>query len=215
MIPIAFDDNFSDGSLVTSKRRVEDHGEVFTAKKEVDAMLDLVLQETKRIESRFLEPACGTGNFLEVVLERKLNIVSKRYGKSASEWEWYAFVAVSSIYGIDILADNILRCRKRLFMPFKDARLEYQQSINYILEKNIICGDALSLKGIIFSEWSPIGEGSIKRRDYSFNELFKNESMDSDLLSDSLMSDQGESAFIPTPIKEFPITNFLKLSNVR
>ena len=200
-------------SLVTSKKRVEDHGEVFTSKREVNAMLDLVLQETRRIESRFLEPACGTGNFLEEVLARKLDIVTKRYGKSISEWEWYAFVAVSSIYGIDILPDNVLLCRERLFKPFKKTRTTYRAAINYVLEKNIICGDALSLKGIIFCEWSPIGYGSIQRRDYSFNELFKIEGSESDLLYKPLISVQGESAFIPTPIKDYPVTNFLKLPN--
>lgn len=213
-MPKTFVGHFSDDSLVISKQRVEDHGEVFTAKKEVDAMLDLVLQETRRIESRFLEPACGTGNFLEEVLNRKLDIVSKRYRKSPSEWEWYAFVAVSSIYGIDILLDNVLQCRERLFKPFKDSRLDYQKSIRYILERNIICGDALSLKGITFSEWSPIGEGLIKRKDYSFDELFGCEGMESDLISQPLISDQGESVFIPRPTKDFPITNFLKLPNV-
>ena len=212
---ITFDNKNVKESLVTSKKRVEDHGEVFTPTKEVNAMLDLVLQETRRIESRFLEPACGTGNFLEEVLARKIDIVTKRYGKSISEWEWYAFVAVSSIYGVDILSDNVLRCRKRLFKPFEKTRLAYQTTIHYILEKNIICGDALSLKGIVFSEWSPIGEGSIKRRDYSFNELFKSENSSSDLLSEPLISDQGEGAFIPAPIKDFPVTNFLKLPNVR
>src|SRR5512139_4180031 len=100
---------------VVSKKRVADHGEVYTDKREVNAMLDLVKQETERIESRFLEPACGTGNFLSAILERKLAVVEKRYGKSQLDFERYAVLAISSIYGIDILEDNVRQCRHRLY----------------------------------------------------------------------------------------------------
>jgi SAM-dependent methyltransferase len=103
---------------VISKQRVTDHGEVFTNQREVKAMLDLVKQETERIESRFLEPACGTGNFLAEVLERKLQVVKMRYGKVQLEYERNAVLAISSIYGIDILEDNIQECRDRLFNIF-------------------------------------------------------------------------------------------------
>lgn len=85
-----------------------DHGEVFTSEREVNAMLDLIKPETERIESRFLEPASGTGNFLIEVLHRKLNVVETRYKKSQREYERYAVIAVSSLYGIDILEDNVL-----------------------------------------------------------------------------------------------------------
>jgi type I restriction-modification system DNA methylase subunit len=101
----------SDSKQVVSKQRVADHGEVLTGKREVNAMLDLVKQETERIESRFLEPACGNGNFLTVILERKLAVVEKRYGKSQLDFERYAVLAVSSIYGIDILDDNVRQWR--------------------------------------------------------------------------------------------------------
>src|ERR1035438_4185688 len=100
---------------IVSKQRVADHGEVLTGKREVNAMLDLVKQETERIDSRFLEPACGNGNFLAVILERKLAVVEKRYGKSQLEFERYAVLAVSSLYGIDILVDNVSQCCERLF----------------------------------------------------------------------------------------------------
>src|SRR5579863_10165885 len=106
---------------VVSRKRVTDHGEVYTAKREVNSMLDLVKQETTRIDSRFLEPACGTGNFLTEILERKLRVVEKRYGKSRLEYERYAILAVSSIYGIDILADNVRDCRQRLLDIFETA----------------------------------------------------------------------------------------------
>src|SRR5512137_775687 len=105
-------------SQVITKKRVADHGEVLTGKREVNAMLDLVKQETERIDSRFLEPACGNGNFLAVILERKLAVVKKRYGKSQLDFERYAVLAVTSIYGIDILEDNVRQCRHRLYGLF-------------------------------------------------------------------------------------------------
>lgn len=100
---------------VKSKERVADHGEVFTNEREVNAMLDMVKQETERIDSRFLEPACGDGNFLAEILRRKLAIVKQRYSKSMSEYEKYCFVAVASIYGVELLQDNATDCRSRLF----------------------------------------------------------------------------------------------------
>jgi len=112
---------------VVSKKRVADHGEVYTRAREVNAMLDLVKQETERIESRFLEPACGTGNFLVEVLKRKLDVVACRYKKSQLEFERYAVLAVSSIYGIDLLLDNIEICRNRLFYLFDENYLSMYQ----------------------------------------------------------------------------------------
>lgn len=91
---------------VNSKDRVTNHGEVFTNKREVNAMLDLLKQETERIDSRFLEPACGTGNFLVEILERKLKVVETRYKKSQLEYERNAITAISSIYGVDIFEDK-------------------------------------------------------------------------------------------------------------
>jgi len=129
---------------VKSKQRVADHGEVFTAQREVDAMLDLVKQETERIDSRFLEPACGTGNFLKTILQRKLNVVKSKYKKSQIEYERYAFLAVSSIYGIDLLADNVEECRHTLLghaiseyrsLYKKNSKDTFIASCTYILEK--------------------------------------------------------------------------------
>ena len=175
-----------------SKQRVSEHGEVFTSQREVNAMLDLVKQETERIDSRFLEPACGTGNFLTEILERKLQVVEKKYRKSQLEFERNLVLAVSSIYGIDILEDNIIQCRNRLFeivdkkytaLFKKKTKDEVRRTIQFILEKNIIWGDALDLKTvgetphqIIFSEWSfPFNNSQIKRRDFVFAELLPNE----------------------------------------
>ncbi len=140
---------------VISKQRVVDHGEVYTAEREVNAMLDLVRQETERIDSRFLEPACGTGNFLIEILARKLRVVESRYRRSQVEYERYAVLAVSSIYGIDILEDNVALCRERLFAVFdrdytrlfrpKDKEA-CRAAARYILSRNIIHGDALTLR---------------------------------------------------------------------
>ena len=99
---------------VKSRERVREHGEVFANEREVNAMLDMVKQETERIDSRFLEPACGDGNFLAEVLRRKLNVVDSRYRRSLPEWERYAFIAVGSIYGVELLGDNVNACRERL-----------------------------------------------------------------------------------------------------
>ena len=211
---------------VKSKQRVADHGEVLTSKREVNAMLDLVKQETDRIESRFLEPACGTGNFLTEVLERKLRVVEARYGKSQLDYERYAVLAVSSIYGIDILQDNVQECRKRLFDIFDQkytgifgARVkdECRNSVRFILERNIIWGDALSLKTvdenpqpIVFSEWSPVNASMLKRRDFTFHGLLAHEA----IKELPLFSDLGEDVFIPTPEKEYPVTHFLEVANV-
>ena len=211
---------------IKTKQRVSDHGEVFTSEREVNAMLDLVKQETERIDSRFLEPACGDGNFLSNVLERKLDIVEKNYKNSQKEFEKYSLVAISSIYGIEILEDNTKVCRERLFSIFekrynsifKSTRnTELIKSAKYLLEKNIIHGDALTLKTvdgsdkpITFSEWSFIAD-KVKRRDFTFGELLTNQ----EIKSTPLFSDMGDEVFLPTPVKEYPLVHYLKLdSNV-
>ena len=212
-------------SQVISKKRVADHGEVFTGKREVNAMLDLVKQETERIESRFLEPACGKGNFLAEILERKLRIVESRYGKNQLEYERNAVLAASSIYGIDILEDNVVECRERLFDIFnlkysslfkEAAKEECRNAVQYIFERNIIWGDALTLKTIgskpqpiVFSEWSPVNGSMIKRRDFTFRSLLDHEG----IKELPLFSDLGEDVFIPTPTKEYPLIHFLEVAN--
>lgn len=215
-----------------SKQRIAEHGEVFTSLREVNAMLDLVKQETERIDSRFLEPACGTGNFLTAILERKLLVVEKKYRKSQLEFERYLVLAVSSIYGIDILEDNVLECRKRLFdiaeksyatLFKKKAKNEVYRAIQFILEKNIIWGDALDLRTvgaapqqIIFSEWSfPFNNSQMKRRDFVFAELLPreaNQRNQPDLFSaNEHVSDLGEKVFLPTETRSYPLVHFLKI----
>ena len=211
---------------IISKQRVADHGEVLTGKREVNAMLDLVKQETERIEARFLEPACGTGNFLTEILERKLRVVEGRYRKSQLEYERYAILAVSSIYGIDILEDNVQQCRHRLFGVFEwnytglfkqKAKNEFREAIRFILERNIIWGNALTLKTkaekpeyIMFSEWSLVNGSMLKRRDFTFHGLLSHEG----IKELPLFSDLGEDVFIPTPEKEYPPTHFLEVAHV-
>lgn len=176
---------------VKSKERVANHGEVFTAEREVNAMLDLVKQETERIDSRFLEPACGDGNFLVEILRRKLNVVYSRYRKSILDYEKNSLLAVSSIYGIEIQMDNVLACRERLFDIWDEAYTQVlgegineqtREAIKFILSRNIVCGNALTLMQvnengletqmpIIFSEWAFISGSLIQRKDYTFNEL--------------------------------------------
>ena len=213
-------------SQVVSKKRVADHGEVLTGKREVNAMLDLVKQETERIDSRFLEPACGTGNFLTVILDRKLAVVEKRYGKSQLDFERYAVLAVSSIYGIDILEDNVRQCRERLYdifdrdfysRVFKNCgKHKCREAVRFILERNIICGDALTLKTvgeqpsyIVFSEWSPVNGSMLKRRDFTFHGLLAHE----DIKELPLFSDLGEDVFIPTAEREYGPVHFLDVAN--
>ena len=209
---------------VKTKKRVTDHGEVFTNKREVNAMLDLVKQETERIDARFLEPACGTGNFLVEILERKLNVVAARYKKSQLEYERNAITAISSIYGVDILEDNVIACRDRLLGIFtkfyinhykKDFNEEFLKSAQFVLSKNIIWGDALTMKTIqgkpiTFSEWSAVNGSMLKRRDFQLNKLLENVEFDDSEMN--LFSDHQEPVFIPQPVAEFPLTHFLKIA---
>lgn len=104
----------AENKQVKSKKRVADHGEVFTNEREINAMLDLVKHETERIESRFLEPACGNGNFLAEILKRKLEVVESRYGKNPDDYERYSIIAITSIYGVELLEDNTIECRRRM-----------------------------------------------------------------------------------------------------
>jgi hypothetical protein len=213
---------------VISKRRVADHGEVYTHSREVNAMLDLINQETERIDSRFLEPACGTGNFLVEILDRKLEVVSARYAKSQLEYERYAMVAVTSIYGIDLLPDNIQTCQDRLFNLFnkkyswlykKKIKRECQSAIKYILNRNILNGDALTLRTIqteslssapiVFSQWSMVMGSMLKRRDFIYAHLVHKSSH----CEMPLISDLDEAAYIPEPIKDFPLIHFLEVTN--
>lgn len=210
---------------IISKKRVADHGEVLTGKREVDAMLEMVKDESARLESRFFEPACGDGNFLAAILERKIAVANSRHRKDQHDWERAVVTAVSSIYGVDIIEDNAAKCRSRLFgvcvkegvSNFKDKiNQDWHKTIAYVLEKNIIWGDALSLKTvglnprpITFSQWSFTDKNMVKRHDYTFHSL-----LDHAAVADTpLFSDLGDDVFIPKPLKEYAKRHFLKLSD--
>lgn len=198
-------------------------------------MLNLVKNETDRIESRFLEPACGNGNFLAPVFARKLLVVERTYKKSQLEWERNALIALGSIYGIDIMQDNVAECRDRLYNMFESAYVGlYKKRVNAailasahaIAERNILWGDALTLKTpdpknpetIVFSEWSrPFNDSRIKRRDYDFEEIVgKDAKAKPDLFnqSDNRTADTGEEVYQVRPIKEFPMTHMTKLGEL-
>jgi len=228
---------------VKSKQRVADHGEVFTAEREVKAMCDLVSDECLRIDSRFLEPACGDGNFLAEVLARKLSVVESRYKKCRSDYERNAILALTSIYGIDILQDNVQDCRTRLFGIWnaaytaaygKNARDDCRSVAQYILSKNILCGNALTLKTvdengadkaepIIFAEWAVVMNDLLKPRDFRLDVLMNenpDESQYDAQLSifgddvngeDNWMLDPETKKPIPKPIKEYAPINFRRI----
>lgn len=163
-------------TLVKSKQRVADHGEVFTPTWLVKEMLDLVKDETERIDSRFLEPACGSGNFLVEVLRRKLAAVELKYGESNFERRQFALLAVMSCYGIEILADNIAECRANVleilaeYLSLNESD-EVHRAASYVLSQNLVHGDALTMRThdgqpITFAEWGYLGRGRFQRRDF-------------------------------------------------
>ena len=174
---------------VKSKQRVVDHGEVFTADREVNAMLDLVKNETERIESRFLEPACGEGAFLVKVLERKLGVVKAKYKKCISDYEKYSILALTSIYGVDIQQDNVEACQNRLYECWnneykhvckRECRGLVREAAQFILKCNILCGDALTMlksngEPIVFAQWDLTVGTKLKRKDYQLDYMLKDE----------------------------------------
>jgi hypothetical protein len=205
----------------SNRQRIIDHGEVFTPPALVDDMLDLVAHECARIDSRFLEPACGNGNFLAEVLGRKLVTVDKRNARNRDKWERDAILAICSLYGIDLLADNIAACRERLLKVVNDAHDcrfkcplpdEAALAAAYILSKNILQGDALTLRTssdrpIVFPEWSPVNGSMLKRRDFEYDHLLDH----AHVSKLPLFSDLGKDVFVPTPVGEFPPCHYLKV----
>jgi len=211
---------------IKHKKRVADHGEVFTHEREVNSMLDLVKHETERLDSRFLEPACGNGNFLAEVLSRKLKILKDRYAKNQYDYERYSVIAISSIYGIDILEDNVGECRERLFNIFlgeykkifkKNINEKFLDVLRIIFEKNIVQGDALTMKDkkdnpLVFSEWSmPYNDSRLKQKEYSFKDIFTpsvNWTLDRIYTTDK---ETGERVILPNVLKDYPLINYMEL----
>ena len=180
-----------EAAQIKSKERVSQRGEVFTAEREVNAMLDLVANECLRPDSRFLEPACGDGNFLSAILKRKLTELRRKYKKSSRDYEKLSIVAIGSLYGVDIMNDNVEACRERLFSIWdaeytdhckSEASDEAREAAKFIIERNIINGNALTLMcvdangsdtkaPIVFSEWTLINGTQMQRSDYTMADL--------------------------------------------
>lgn len=197
-------------SLIKSKKRVADHGEVFTPPWMVEAMLDLVNNETERVDSRFLEPACGSGNFLARVLQRKLTAVERKFGKSDFEKRHYALLALMCLYGIELLSDNIAECRVNMLEVLAeylntDETNELYRAASYVLSQNLVHGDALTMRThdgepITFAEWGYIGKGKFQRRDFRFDVLTGSSAFSAE---GSLFAHLGKHEIF-TPTKSYP-----------
>ena len=197
-------------NYVKSKQRVADHGEVFTPPWMVDAMLDLVQDETERIDCRFLEPACGSGNFLVRILQRKLGAVELKFGKSDFERRQYALLAVMCTYGIELLDDNIAECRANMlgvlaaYLKLEESDDLYQAA-SYVLSQNLVHGDALRMRTsgdqpITFAEWGYLGRGKFQRRDFRLDDLAMSSAFSAE---GSLFAHLGKHEIF-TPVRTYP-----------
>lgn len=206
-------------NLIKSKQRIADHGEVFTPAWMVEAMLDLVKEEAERLDSRFLEPACGSGNFLVRILKRKLAAVELKFGKSDFEKAQYALLALMCTYGIELLADNIAECRANMLETFADylnleGSEEIYQAAWYVLSQNLVHGDALTMltkEGlpITFSEWGYLGKGKFQRRDFCFGSLTQMSTFSGE---GTLFADLGRHEIF-TPTRTYPPSTVGELTN--
>lgn len=195
--------------LVKSKQRVVDHGEVFTPTWMVNDMLDLVKDESERIDARVLEPACGEGAFLQEILRRKLTTVQARYSRNDFERRHYALLALMNTYGIELLADNAKICRTNLLAIFTDFIGEdldgtWAAAARAVLAINIVQADALTMtipsgEPLTFAEWGYLGAGKFQRRDFQYQDLTKRAAFGEDTLFGSM-----DMAEIFTPDTSFP-----------
>lgn len=196
--------------LVKSKQRVADHGEVLTPPWMVEAMLDLVKGETERIDSRFLEPACGSGNFLVRILSRKLAAVELKYGESDFDKRHYALLAVMCCYGIELLADNIAECRANMLEILTnylgmEKSDDLYRAASHVLSQNLVHGDALTMRThdgrpITFAEWGYLGKGKFQRRDFRLDVLTQRAAWSEE---GTLFAHLGKHEIF-TPVKTYP-----------
>ena len=203
---------------IKSKQRVADHGEVFTPAWMVEAMLDLVKSETERVDSRFLEPACGDGNFLVQILRRKLTAVEIKYGKSEFERRHYSLLALMCLYGIELLTDNIAECRANLLAIFAEylnlaPSDDLYRAAFYVLSQNLVHGDARTMRTddalpITFAEWGYLGKGKFQRRDFRLDVLTGSSAFSAE---GSLFAHLGKHEIF-TPIKTYPATTVRDLA---
>lgn len=187
-----------------------DHGEVFTPPWIVDAMLDLVKAESDRIDSRFLEPACGSGNFLIQVLHRKLAAVEAKFGTSEFEKRHYALFGLMCTYGIELLDDNIAECRDNMLEVISDylnltTPDDLYKAASYVLSQNLVHGDAISMltarrTPITFAEWGYLGKGKFQRRDFRLDALTQSAAF---AQAGTLFADLGKHEIF-APTKSYP-----------
>jgi len=207
-------------SLIKSKQRIADHGEVFTPAWMVEAMLDLVKDETERLDSRFLESACGSGNFLIQILKRKLAAVELKFGKSDFEKGQYALLSLMCTYGVEIQADNIAECRANMleifseYMNLEEGEDLYRAAL-YVLSQNLVHGDALTMltnqgQPITFAEWGYLGKGKFQRRDFRFDTLTQMSAFGEE---GSLFADLGKHEIF-TPARTYPPVTVSDLASV-
>lgn len=207
--------------LIRSRQRVTDHGEVFTPPDLVNSMIDLVGDEASRIESRILEPACGSGNFLVPILERKLETVRGRYGSIGFEAQHHVLVALMSVYGIELLLDNVSECRANLvavverFLGVEQGD-ECIRAATTVVEVNVVHGDARTMLAfgeephpIVFAEWSYLGKGKFQRRDFLFDSLTK---MSTYSMEDTLFAELGHHEIF-TPVQDFGVVTLPDLAD--
>ena len=197
-------------NLVGSRQRDFDHGDGFTREWIVEAMLNLVKDESERIGARFLEPACGRGADLGQVLRRKLAKVDLKYGQSESDRRHFALLALMCVYGIEQRPDRVVECRTRLLQVFADhlrlaASDELGRAAFGVLTLNIVHGDALQMcmhpsPGITFAEWRYLGGGKFQRRDFHFNDLVGSSAFE----AESSLSDEEPGDEIFAPVRTYP-----------
>lgn len=197
-------------NLIKSKKRVSDHGEVFTPPWLVEKMLDLVKGETERIDARFLEPACGSGNFLVPILKRKLAAVEMKFGKSDFERQHYALFGLMCCYGIELLPDNIIECRGNMMEVFAEylnigSDDQLYRAALFVLSLNLVNGDAMTMRHgtgapITVAEWGYLGKGKFQRRDFRLDVLT---SMASFSAEGSLFAGIGKHEIF-TPASSYP-----------
>lgn len=204
--------------------RIAEYGEVFTNEKEVKDMLSLVKNETQRIDSKFLDPACGDGNFLEEVILQKLMLLKQINKKEQLNYEKNLFLIVANTYGIELLKDNVIKCRKRIYKIVSEIYLkqfknnfnsQFIASLNFVISKNIVHGDSLTNKNpsngeyLKFSEWVFTTRSLVKRREFLYKELIENS-----IINDSpLFASNQNQVFIPNPYKDFKVIHFYELAN--
>ena len=201
--------------IIKSKIRVQKHGEVFTPKKIVNQMLDLdeVNKACNELESTFLEPAAGEGAFLKEIITRKLQMIEKNYKDSLIMYENYSLLALSTIYGIELLEDNAQACSLNIFQIYYEFYNKVASNFNEALKKkvldsakliisaNIAQGDFLTQqspngKEMIFSEWKIIQKNKNKikivRTEYTLDEISKGVQKDDGEMVSGLKNDNEQ-----------------------